>query len=145
MGMKRIRSVSRLGIIAILAVAALPCFATEVAVLKNGFSIRHERRETVGDVTRLYVNADGSSFVDVPTAQLDHFEAAPELPASLRKLLSADLAFRLRRRAFRGRGPVPRLWQGLRAGRIRQRLCSPRCASREHHRSREGCERTISA
>lgn len=61
-----------------LALAALPCFAGEVAVLKNGFSIRHERREVVGDVTRLYVNADGSSFVDVPTAQVDHFEAAPE-------------------------------------------------------------------
>lgn len=65
-------------ICAVLALAALPCFAGEVAVLKNGFSIRHERREVVGDVTRLYVNADGSSFVDVPTAQVDHFEAAPE-------------------------------------------------------------------
>ena len=61
-----------------MALAALPCFAGEVAVLKNGFSIRHERREVVGDVTRLYVNADGSSFVDVPTAEVDHFEAAPE-------------------------------------------------------------------
>lgn len=47
-------------------------------MLKNGFSIRHERREVVGDVTRLYVNADGSSFVDVPTVQVDHFEAAPD-------------------------------------------------------------------
>src|SRR5579862_4613350 len=65
-------------ICAVLALAALPCFAGEVAVLKNGFSIRHERREVVGDVTRLYVNADGSSFVDVPTADVDHFEAAPE-------------------------------------------------------------------
>ena len=63
---------------AVLALAALPCFAGEVAVLKNGFSIRHERREVVGDVTRLYVNADGSSFVDVPTGDVDHFEAAPE-------------------------------------------------------------------
>ena len=61
-----------------MALAALPCFAGEVAVLKNGFSIRHERREVVGDVTRLYVNADGSSFVDVPTVEVDHFEAAPE-------------------------------------------------------------------
>jgi len=68
-------------VVAILAVAALPCFASEVAVLKNGFSIRHERREVVGDVTRLYVNADGSSYVDVPTAEIEHFEAAPELPA----------------------------------------------------------------
>ena len=64
------------------ATAALPCFAADVAVLRNGFSIQHERREVVGEVTRLYVSADGSSFVDVPTAEIEHFEAAPELPAS---------------------------------------------------------------
>jgi soluble lytic murein transglycosylase-like protein len=67
---------------AILALAALPCLADEVAVLKNGFSVRHERRVVVGEVTRLYVTADGASFVDVPTAEIEHFEAAPEVPAS---------------------------------------------------------------
>jgi hypothetical protein len=78
------RLASKLGICipVLLALAmALPCFAGEVAVLKNGFSIRHERREVIGDTTRLYVTADGSSFVDVPTAQIEHFEAAPDLPA----------------------------------------------------------------
>lgn len=70
----------RLVVLAALAVAALPCLAGEVAVLRNGFSIRHERREVVGDVTRLYVTPDGSSFVDVPTAEIEHFEAAPDLP-----------------------------------------------------------------
>ena len=69
-------------VVAILAMAALPCFAGEVAVLRNGFSIRHERREIVGDKTRLYVTPDGSSFVDVPTAEIEHFEAAPDLAAS---------------------------------------------------------------
>src|SRR5207245_2058916 len=63
-------------------VAGLPCNAGEVAVLKNGFSIRHERREIVGNVTRLYVSADGSSFVDVPMAEIEHFEAAADLPGS---------------------------------------------------------------
>lgn len=63
-----------------VAALALPCVAGEVAVLKNGFSIRHERREVVGEVTRLYVNADGSSYVDVRTADIEHFEAAPDLP-----------------------------------------------------------------
>jgi len=72
----------RLGVLVTLAIAALPCFAGEVAVLRNGFSIRHERRQVVGDVTRLYVTADGSSFVDVPTAEIEHFEAAPELPVA---------------------------------------------------------------
>jgi hypothetical protein len=72
----------RLAIIAVLAVGALPCFAGEVAVLKNGFSIRHERREIVGEVTRLYVTADGASFVDVPTMEIEHFEPAPQEAAS---------------------------------------------------------------
>ena len=68
--------------IALLAIIALPCLAGDVAVLKNGFEIRHERRAVIGDVTRLYVKADKSSFVDVPTAEIDHFEARPDLPAA---------------------------------------------------------------
>ena len=79
--MDSIRQVRKLaGAVAILAVVALPCFAGEVAVLKNGFSIKHERREVVGDVTRLYMNKEGSSFVDVPTSEIEHFEAAPDDP-----------------------------------------------------------------
>jgi len=70
----------RVAVIAMVALAALPCFAAEVAVLKNGFSIRHERREVVGEITRLYTKADGSSYVDVRTADIEHFEAAPDLP-----------------------------------------------------------------
>jgi hypothetical protein len=64
----------------LLVVAALPCLAGEVAVLKNGFAIKHERREVVGDLTRLYVTADGASFIDVPTSEIEHFEAAPDEP-----------------------------------------------------------------
>jgi hypothetical protein len=69
-------------ILALFAATALPCFADEVAVLKNGFSIRHERREVVGEVTRLYLSSDGASFVDVPTTDIEHFEEAPALPVS---------------------------------------------------------------
>ncbi len=58
------------------AIVAFPCFAAESAVLRNGFSIRYERKRDMGIITRLYVNADGSSFVDVPTAEIDHIEAA---------------------------------------------------------------------
>ena len=60
------------------AIAVLPCCAADSAVLRNGFSIRFERRQDMGLVTRLYVNADQSSFVDVPTAEIDHIEAAPD-------------------------------------------------------------------
>jgi len=80
--MAALSSYRRFGLVAILAIAVLPCFAGEVAVLKNGFSIRHERRAVIGDVTRLYVKADKSSFVDVPTSEIDHFEAAPDLAAA---------------------------------------------------------------
>ncbi len=67
--------------ITLFVMCALPCLAGEVAVLKNGFAIKHERREVVGDLTRLYVSADGASFIDVPTAEIEHFEAAPDDPA----------------------------------------------------------------
>jgi len=89
--MKTFRAHFAVAMIAIIAVATLPCFAGEVAVLKNGFSIRHERREVVGDVTRLYVNADGSSFVDVPTAEIEHFEAAAPEPASFSPAVGSAL------------------------------------------------------
>ncbi|HEY3618019.1 MAG TPA: lytic transglycosylase domain-containing protein [Candidatus Sulfotelmatobacter sp.] len=72
----------RLAVLVTMAMAAFPCFAGEVAVLRNGFSIRHERREVVGDLTRLYVSADGANFIDVPTADIEHYEdAPPELPS----------------------------------------------------------------
>jgi hypothetical protein len=63
-------------------VAAIPSFAADSAVLRNGFSIRHERREIIGTVTRLYIDGDQSSFVDIPTAEIDHFESLPDTPAS---------------------------------------------------------------
>ena len=56
-------------------VLALPClaFGSQIAILRNGFSIPHERHVVVGSNTRLYTSADGS-YVDVPTSQIDHFE-----------------------------------------------------------------------
>lgn len=84
-------SYQRWALLAILAMA-LPCFAGEVAVLKNGFEIRHERRAVIGTVTRLYVKADKSSFVDVPTAEIDHFEAAPDLPVTAAVPAAANAA-----------------------------------------------------
>src|SRR5579871_4932960 len=65
-----------------LAVSALPCFAAEVAVLRNGFTIQHERREVVGELTRLYLSVDGASYVDVPTMDIDHYEEAPAPPVT---------------------------------------------------------------
>ena len=71
---------------ALIALAALPCLAAESAILRNGFEIRHERRQVIGDVTRLFVNTDGSSFVDVPTLEIDHFEETAASEAASAKL-----------------------------------------------------------
>jgi hypothetical protein len=48
--------------------------AADFAILSNGFSIRHERREAIGTVTRLYLGADPNGYVDVPTSTIDRFE-----------------------------------------------------------------------
>ncbi len=69
--------------ITLLALTALPCPAADSAVLRNGFSIRYERRQVIGTITRLYVDGDNSSFVDVPTEEIDHFEASPVEAAAL--------------------------------------------------------------
>jgi membrane-bound lytic murein transglycosylase MltF len=74
---KQIQIVQWAVVILLLAATALPCSAADTAVLRNGFSIRHERRRVIGTITRLYVDGDDSSFVDVPTAEIDHFETAP--------------------------------------------------------------------
>src|SRR5579862_2862437 len=70
-----------------LALWGVPQFAAgaDLAVLRNGFSIRHERREVLGPVTRLYLGADRDGYVDVPTDEIDRFEkdltaAAGEAP-----------------------------------------------------------------
>lgn len=68
---------------AFVLLLALPAFAADLAVLQNGFSIRHERRESLGDVTRLYLDASPhSGYIDVPTGQIasiEHDDSAPPL------------------------------------------------------------------
>jgi hypothetical protein len=62
------------------------CAASDTAILRNGFSILHQRRQVIGDVTRLYIDGDQSSFVDIPTAEIDHFETVPDPPAAAASL-----------------------------------------------------------
>jgi soluble lytic murein transglycosylase-like protein len=59
---------------AVLILAALSS-ASEYAVMRNGFALKHERREVIGEITRLYLNSEtSSSFVDVLTVDIDRFE-----------------------------------------------------------------------
>ena len=64
--------------------ASLFASAADLAVLHNGFSIRHERREVVGSVTRLYLGADRNGYVDVPTSDIDRFEQDLSAPVAKR-------------------------------------------------------------
>ena len=75
-------------------VIASQLHAAEIANLRNGFSIRHEHHEVVGDTTRLYMSAEpNGGYVDVSTAQIESFEPAPLEPqaATGQGQKSADL------------------------------------------------------
>ena len=56
---------------------ACPAYGAELALLRNGFSIRHEHRAVMGATTRLYLGADDASFTDIPTAEITGYEPAP--------------------------------------------------------------------
>ena len=60
--------------IVLLVVLCGSSVAADLAILRNGNSIRHERREVVGTVTRLFLSASSSGYVEIPTDQIDHFE-----------------------------------------------------------------------
>jgi hypothetical protein len=67
----------------LLGLAVVSARASDLAILQNGNSIRHDHRRDTGAVTRLYLGADGESFIDVPTKEIDHFEkdtSPPPLP-----------------------------------------------------------------
>lgn len=55
--------------------------AADVAVLRNGFTIRHEHRTEVGDTTRLFFDDGTASFIDVPTADIESYEKDLTPPA----------------------------------------------------------------
>ncbi len=76
--MRRVQFIA-IGLFGLFAVAQL--HAAELANLRNGFSLRHEHHEVVGNTTRLYMSADpAGGYVDVPTAQIESFEPAPPEP-----------------------------------------------------------------
>ncbi|MGA3211695.1 MAG: lytic transglycosylase domain-containing protein [Terriglobales bacterium] len=101
----------KVGVLCRLAVpvmlfAAMSASAAEIAVLQNGFEIRHQRHEKVGGITRLYFHAaPDSGYIDVADEQIASFvhddtpEAQPErapidelpaaMPLSVQQLVSA--------------------------------------------------------
>jgi serine/threonine protein kinase len=57
---------------------------TALAILRNGYSIRHKHRLVMGNNTRLYLTEDDSTFTDVPTAEITGFEKDLTLPLPVR-------------------------------------------------------------
>jgi hypothetical protein len=64
-----------------LALSSAAAFSAERAVLRNGFVMRLDHRETRGAVTRLFMDRGTENYVDIPGDQIVRFEAVPELPA----------------------------------------------------------------
>jgi len=58
----------------VLAIVGGVAHGADLAVLRNGNSIRHERRQVIGSVTRLYLNASDSGYIEIPTSQIERFE-----------------------------------------------------------------------
>jgi hypothetical protein len=77
---KQARRISLLCAI-VIAFLSYPAAAAELAILRNGFSIRHEHRLVMGNTTRLFLSADDSSFTDVPTEEIASYEKDLLLPA----------------------------------------------------------------
>ena len=44
------------------------------AVLQNGFTIHHVRHEALGETTRLFVSEEATSYIDVPSAQIQSIQ-----------------------------------------------------------------------
>jgi hypothetical protein len=66
------------------SIATLAAHAAEIAVLRNGFTIRHDHRQVIESVTRLYLGAGNTGYVDVLTNDIERFEEdlTPPAPAS---------------------------------------------------------------
>jgi soluble lytic murein transglycosylase-like protein len=74
----------KLGMTALLlACTCLSASSAEVAILQNGFSIRHQRHEMRGAVVRLHFAAPSSGYAEVPADQIVRFEAEETPPAAV--------------------------------------------------------------
>src|SRR5207253_7981617 len=58
----------------VAVLASATALGSDLAILRNGFSIRHERREVIDSATRLYLSGEAGSYVDVPTTEIERFE-----------------------------------------------------------------------
>ena len=91
----------KLGFVLTLGLLISQASATDIAILRNGFTIRHESRAPLGETTRLFLTPDGSSFVDVRTAEIDRIE--PDLTPAAQPAKNSDEAISI----LPGSSPAP--------------------------------------
>lgn len=77
--MLRIRNFGVAFFLCLAATAAAS--AADFAILRNGFSIRHDRRQVIDSITRLYLPGANAGYIDVPTSEIERFEK-DETPAA---------------------------------------------------------------
>lgn len=66
----------------------------DLAVLRNGNTIRHEKREIVGSVTRLYLTTSGGGYIEIPSDQILRFEKDTAPPPVVTSTASVQNAVR---------------------------------------------------
>jgi hypothetical protein len=78
----------RVGMVLVMIALAIPAaHSAELAILRNGFSIRHERSETQGEVTRLYLTGTpNDDYVDISRNEIVRFEKIQDAPARPRSI-----------------------------------------------------------
>lgn len=79
----------------VLAVCTTIAAASDLAVLRNGNTIRHERREVIGSVTRLYLSNAANGYIEIPTDQIERFEkdtAPPPSPVRVQQSSAKSVA-----------------------------------------------------
>lgn len=69
-----IRTCATAAAVIVFALTVRPAMATDLARLRNGFTIRHEHRQVMGEITRLFLEPGDASYIDVKTAEIEGFE-----------------------------------------------------------------------
>ncbi len=80
--MPKCRRTTRRLALAMLLAAPFAAHAAERVTLKNGFTLDCLRREPIGDRVRLYMDAAGTNYMDVPSSNVVSVETIPEPPAA---------------------------------------------------------------
>jgi hypothetical protein len=79
----------------LISIAAATCAsAADLAILRNGNSIRHEHRQVIGAITRLYLGGTANGYIEIPTDQIERFEkdTAPDPVVEKARPASASAA-----------------------------------------------------